>query len=460
MRPRHLFARNQLPTLLRLRPGAKAAELATDASTSLATMTRILNEAAGEVIRVGKAGRTVYFLRRALRGQAGEVPVYAVDHSGQVRSVGALCLTAPAGAVWDVAALGWPVADEFAQGVWPGLPYPLQDMCPQGFLGRSFARQHAAALAVPDNPRQWTDDDVLHVLSQRVFDTSGHLIVGDSALQQWLALKAQGQVPISASDLEQAYASLAEDAAAQGPAGSSAGGEFPKFTALRALEGSQTPHVIVKFSGAEPSGTVRRWADLLVCEHLALQVLGSLPGLQCAPSRILQSQGRTYLEVERFDRHGLFGRSPLCSLATLEAALLDRSSEDWAVLGAAMQAQGWLTAADTTRLRLIVAFGRLIKNTDMHKGNVSFVPADGLFRLAPVYDMLPMAYAPLAGGELPVVTYAPGLPMPQDSELWQLASAAAQSFWRAAASDVRISLAFRDICACNAEVLSRLHDLA
>ena len=142
-------------------------------------MTRILNEAAGEVIRVGKAGRTVYFLRRALRGLASDFPVYAVDRTGQVSAVGALCLTAPAGTVWDVTVLGWPVADEFARGVWPGLPYPLQDMCPQGFLGRGFARQHAAALGVPDNPRQWGDDDVLHVLSQRVFDTSGNLIVGD-----------------------------------------------------------------------------------------------------------------------------------------------------------------------------------------------------------------------------------------------------------------------------------------
>ena len=279
-------------------------------------------------------------------------------------------------------------------------------------------------------------------------------------MQQWLALKAQAPVPISASELERAYASLAEHAAAHGPAGSSAGGEFPKFTALRAKEGSQAPHVIVKFSGAEPSGTVRRWADLLVCEHLALQALERLPGLQCAPSRILQSQGRTYLEVERFDRHGLFGRSPLCSLATLEAALLDTSSEDWAVLGAAMQAQGWLTPADTTRLRLMVAFGRLIKNTDMHKGNVSFVPAGGSFSLAPVYDMLPMAYAPLPGGELPVVPYAPALPMPQDRDIWLQASAAAQSFWRTAANDERISPAFRDICAHNAEVLSRLLALA
>lgn len=91
--------------------------------------------------------------------------------------------------------------------------------------------------------------------------------------------------------------------------------------------------MIVKFSAADSSSTVQRWADLLVCEHLALEAVRSIPGVQSARSRILRHQGRTFLEVERFDRHGLFGRSPLCSLETLEASLLAKTSTDWGDAG-------------------------------------------------------------------------------------------------------------------------------
>jgi len=45
------------------------------------------------------------------------------------------------------------------------------------------------------------------------------------------------------------------------------------------------------------------------------------------------------------------------------------------------------------------AIARLIANTDMHLGNLTF-HVEGTFRLAPAYDMLPMAYAPLPGGEV------------------------------------------------------------
>ena len=80
-----------------------------------------------------------------------------------------------------------------------------------------------------------------------------------------------------------------------------------------------TPRVQVTFSGGG-SAAEQRWADLLVCEHLALQALAMLPGLAAAPSAIVvQHAGRTLLEVERFDRHGLWGRSPLVSLGDCRA---------------------------------------------------------------------------------------------------------------------------------------------
>lgn len=459
MRPRNQQARDQIPMLLRRRPGVKAGELAALAGVSQPTLSRILKELAGEVLALGQGPRRRYHGRRSLRGQVGAFPVYAVDREGRAAQVGTLELVTPEGTVLDVAAMGWPVDAEFRDGLWPGLPYPLQDMRPQGFLGRSFARHVAASLGVSDNPRDWSDDDALHILTQRGVDTSGHLIVGDRALQRWLAAKSEVPALIEAADLETAYAQRADQASALGAVGSSAAGEFPKFTALRVLAGSETPHVIVKFSGAEATGTVRRWADLLCCEHLAQEQLRRLPGVPAAHTRLLQVQGRTMLEAERFDRHGLHGRSALCSLETLDAALLARTGEDWGVIAAALHAQGWISADTERQIRLVWTYGRLIANTDMHKGNLSFVP--GLpMAMAPVYDMLPMMYAPLGGGELPRVKYAPGLPAPREREVWLEAAVAALAFWDRAAQDGRISGEFRAVCAENRQILARLVDLA
>ena len=99
---------------------------------------------------------------------------------------------------------------------------------------------------------------------------------------------------------------------------------------------------------------------------------------------------------------------------------------------------------------------RLIANTDMHLGNLSFHVEHSL-RLAPAYDMLPMAYAPLAGGEVPPRDFAPALPTPPQRSVWLTACAIAIEFWAEAAADSRISDPFRGICRANA---TRLRDLA
>ena len=456
-----VFPRAQLPRLLQSNPGSKSTELAAMADVSTPTMVRMLGEAGDSVLRLGRARGTRYFLRRTLRGLPASAPVYAINREGVPSQVGQLELIAPRGTVLDVAAMGWPVEQEFAQGVWPdGLPYPLQDMKPQGFLGRQFAHLESKALGVSPNPREWSDDDVLVVLLNRGADTSGNLIVGDTALDLWLQNKAGPQTALPEDETLVGYLACAEQASARGMAGSSAGGEFPKFTVVRELQGAHTPHAIVKFSANDTSDTVQRWSDLLVCEHLALQAIRTIPQIASANSRVLQHGGRTFLEIERFDRHGLFGRSPLCSLDALEAAILPTTSTDWGDAGDKMQAQGWVDGGVAAQLRTIWAFGKLIANADMHKGNVSFVPEASSLRVAPVYDMLPMAYAPLAGGEIPKTVYAPGLPAPKDREAWLAASRAAQMFWESAAADVRISIRFRAVCDTNLHELRRLDALA
>jgi hypothetical protein len=76
--------------------------------------------------------------------------------------------------------------------------------------------------------------------------------------------------------------------------------------------------------------------------------------------------GCTFLEVERFDRRGLFGRSRLSSLATLDAALLGHGSTDWTRLASRLAAIGLLAPGQMQRIGHAWWFGRLIANTDMH----------------------------------------------------------------------------------------------
>ena len=88
----------------------------------------------------------------------------------------------------------------------------------------------------------------------------------------------------------------------------------------------------------------------------------------------------------------------LAGLATLNGALLGAMTTEWPALAERLAALSLLSAEDVERVRHLWWYGRLIANTDMHLGNLGFRPA-GILRLAPTYDMVPMLYAPLAGGE-------------------------------------------------------------
>ena len=109
--------------------------------------------------------------------------------------------------------------------------------------------------------------------------------------------------------------------------------------------------------------------------------------------------------------------------------------------------QGLIDAGCLAAVQRIWLFGQLIANTDMHDGNLSFRPG---LELAPVYDMLPMGYAPVRGVELPIKDFVPPLPLPAETDAWLAAARAAGHFWDAAGGDARISKDFRAICTQNA----------
>ena len=418
------------------------------------TLARLIAQMDGDIIRRGGSKRIRYALRRNLRSRSAPLPLYRIDAEGTGHVVGTLDLTMPEGSALTLTEpLAWPLDGEMMRDGWfDGLPYPLIDMRPQGFIGRNFAHLHGQMLEVAENLDAWSDDDLIHVLSTYGHDQSGDLILGDRAYQRHLDTRQDWESKLVRTDqLAAMYPEQARLALAQGIAGSSAAGEFPKFTLNRAIDGAPVP-VIVKFSGADNSPAVRRWADLLICEHWALETLPAELGIAAARSSIHQYAGRTFLEVVRFDRHGAHGRRPLCSLASINGALLGKTRASWPMVAAMLQHKGWLSADAVTQIRRQWWFGKLIANTDMHEGNLSFHPG---LSVAPAYDMLPMRYAPLRAGELPPQTYTPPLPLPAETADWQRAAHAAILYWKRCATDRRISEAFRATCLENAGILSR-----
>ncbi|VTU34917.1 type II toxin-antitoxin system HipA family toxin YjjJ [Variovorax sp. PBL-E5] len=453
-------------TLLRAKGPQPANRLAELMRASRPTLSRAARAAEGALIVRGRARRTKYAARRALRGSLESLPLFRIDQEGTPEQIAALDLVHPDGTALSYSGdFGWPLDGEMQDGWFEGLPYPMQDMRPQGFMGRTFARQHAAVLQVGEDPTAWSNDDVLYALSILGADTAGDLLVGAPACRLWLDQVQRvksGDSPAGLPDskLAREYPRLASQALEPGVAGSSAGGEFPKFTTLRQRADGAQQHVLVKFSGSDDSPGTQRWSDLLVCEHLAGRALEEHAGIATARSRVYAHAGRTFLEVDRFDRHGTLGRSGMVSWFALNHAFVGSAGRPWAQAVQPLAQKGWLETQDLGRILRVWLFGQLIGNTDMHDGNLSFVPSrqgdTHVLQLALIYDMLPMAYAPVPGVELPPRNYAPRLPLPADAVAWQDAARAAVAFWALAAADRRISAAFRRICSDNEALLGKL----
>jgi hypothetical protein len=441
---------HDLMQLLRTRGRVPSRELTAVLGISRPTLMRAVQSWERNVIVRGKARNTAYAARRTVRGNDDGLPLYQIDMQGHGERVGVLDPLYPQGSALEFEKpFEWPLADEMVDGWFDGLPYPLDDMRPQGFLGRNFARRHASILQVPEDPARWHDDDVLHALSVLGADTPGNYIIGRAAYQRYLDDTEDGDSFVADDDaLLSYYLQQAQAALAYGVADSSAAGEFPKFAARRRIA-DEPMHVLVKFSGADDAPGTQRWSDLLVCEHLALRTVAEELGIASADSRILQAGGRTFLEVIRFDRHGARGRSAVCSWSAINAALVGAVG-NWIDGAAILRQRGWLSAGHENAVQKTWHFGRLIANTDMHDGNLAFRPG---LALAPVYDMLPMLYAPVRGVELPERQFQPSRPLPEDAEAWNAAASAACIFWQRAAEDPRISDGFRRLCADNGAIL-------
>jgi len=228
------------------------------------------------------------------------------------------------------------------------------------------------------------------------------------------------------------------------------GGDQPKFTVC--IYEQDTPcHLLIKFSPAVDSKEAERYADLLICEHLALEAI-RIAGFTAARSRLVVAGKQVFLGLKRFDRRGALGRLPLVSLRALQA-YLKSPCDNWIDAANRLQKNELISANDARKLRWLALFSDLIANNNQHFSNISLIPhQQPSYLLAPAYGIRPTLYEPVAG-EIPLRLYTP--PPVRNEVAAELASAldAALLFWKSAAVDQRISAEFRQICYENCELL-------
>lgn len=362
---------------------ASSQDLQKATGRSQATVSRLLADLANRVVTLGRARATRYGLPRLIRGLPAQQSVYWTDAGGASTEIGMLTFLER-----DLVHVDSPYV---TPSVTNRLPWFLQPLRVQGFLGKVNASRLANTGLSPD-PTTWNLESTLFA-ALRLNDPPGAITLGDHFEREdnvnhlSYALTDDAGLP-SILDL------LSSDVARHLPAGSSAGGEQPKFLAV--LDGEQ--HVLVKFTPPRSTPFGKRWHDLLHAEWLALDVLRQ-HGVPVAESRVIESQTRTYLVSHRFDRIGPRGRRHVVSIGDAHDAFVPGTYDNWQATAQALARQGRLPTHVPDQVKALLEFGRLIGNTDMHSGNLAlFVEledlARGRFSTVPVYDMLPMRWRP------------------------------------------------------------------
>lgn len=395
------------------------------------TLSRTIQALGEQIVRIGRGRSIQYGLRDTSRG-LGEIPVYRVGEGGTLEDLGDLIPVRPAGFVLR--------QSDGLTSHSDSLPWWLDDMRPQGYLGRLYVARQGAHSGLPSQLQDWDDTHVLRALIQDGADCIGNLLLGEQARTTFLT-DLPGQA-IDDQDLPEAYPRLAEAASRGALPGSSAGGEQPKFIAY--VQGPSGPrHVLVKFSLPAANPVSQRWRDLLLAEHLALQTL-NLAGLPAVRSRLLDWGTQRFLEGERFDRIGALGRRGVFSLGTVDAQFTGQGRGGWAAICQALARAGIIHREGAATAAQLQAFGHLIGNTDMHPGNLSFIAAETPpYALAPAYDMLPMAFAPRSGGDLPMTLTSAPLPPAIGAEAWHRALGIARDYLARLQEEAGFSADFR-----------------
>jgi len=417
--------------------------------------------------------------------------VYQIDTEGKAQYIGEL--RALLALHWDFQAHHFPKImlkgngrDGFYEDSYPWF---LQDCKPEGYLGREFARQNTW-MNIGGNPNDWSDLMTMQFLSEAGWNLPGNFLIGETARHIFKVVSRDVSIinenypnplyPIQATDLltrdsahkpppppqgsREELMNIIIQMAHSKPGESSAGGEQPKFaTAVLDPETKKPKHVIVKFSGQmdDLNPVSQRWSDLLHAEHTANEVLRK-HGYSTAKTQVYHNiQGRTFLESERFDRIGRIGRIGLVSLNSLYTAHCDEEVETWGEAAINLHTAGLISAEDKDTIIDFYAFGMLIANDDMHFRNLRFfLPTiEGeQFRLAPLYDMLPMHFRALPSGDVVNSGYYLPPPRPWEKKARSHMFLKAEEYWKQVAQNQLIPLEFRRTCLSTWNSISDQHE--
>ena len=117
------------------------------------SVSRIISSLSGEVIALGRGPATRYALTRNIRNLGSDFPVYRVDEEGNAHMLGHL-YTLHGNQYW------W-IDDSGAGNLYDYLPWFIQDMRPEGFVGRAFALRQNQELDLPERLNEWNNDHIL-----------------------------------------------------------------------------------------------------------------------------------------------------------------------------------------------------------------------------------------------------------------------------------------------------------
>ena len=244
--------------------------------------------------------------------------------------------------------------------------------------------------------------------------------------------------PVIVSDAD--YPALADSVMSGNIPGSSAGGEQPKFTAYNGNSASQ---VIVKFSPKGDNEIAKRWRDILITEYHAAKIIHN-EIFPVAETRLIEMGERIFLETQRFDRSGEYGRKSMISLQSIDAEFTGLGN-NWPQVMNALFKNRKVGEQDVIKAESFWCFGCLINNTDMHLGNLSLAMEGDMFKLLPLYDMCSMGFAPKSGGEVQPFVFVPPEPRNINLRKDQIKNIKriARDFWENVGGDDRISGEFK-----------------
>lgn len=413
---------------------ATSRELQSATGLSQASISRQLREMEDRIVRLPE-GRTIrYAMTCNAFGADDKLPLFMVDADGNNIRM-ALLRPLLHGGFYLEASAGMPTVllGERGDGLYDGLPWFLDDLRPQGFLGCQIAEVLSRQSPdFPSDPRNWGTEQIGRYLIANGDDLPGNFKFGPQA---GLRLRSN---PVAYNRAD--YPRLAEAVMSGEIPGSSAGGEQPKFTAYN---GDFSAHVIVKFSPRGDDAVARRWRDILITEYHAIEALHA-NGIPVAETRLIEGEGPMFLESQRFDRSGMHGRMSKVSLQAVDAEFTGLGS-DWVRIIKVLHERKLVSWQHVYDVMVLWCFGRLINNSDMHLGNLSLAIEGDAFRLLPIYDMCSMGFAPRSGEVRPYEFKAPdieGIDIVADGKTE--ARKMAFDFWARVAADERISEELRE----------------